>query len=113
MAQIIDLDARKRPPESLRPLFKKYQKLPAPELCLDTQVVDLNRDSPRSHNGLRHVRDLSLAELQPLLDEFMGSLRTGNDLHMEENQLKSVPVYEAVNLPGQSMGGCNREESSS
>ena len=47
MAQIRDLNAHDRPPESVRQVYKKYVKMPLSAVELDPGIVnlgDLNRD---------------------------------------------------------------------
>ena len=101
MTHIQELDARKRPPESLRDSFKKYQKVTSQNLRLDTLLVDLSQGKPSSHRDLRHVRDIASEELQPAFTTFIGQAPASRSHHHHPgDQSRSLPVYEAVNLPG-------------
>lgn len=55
MAQGQQLDAHQRPPDRMRALFKRYQKLQDSELGIDPDIVDFDEQKQDSISQLRQV----------------------------------------------------------
>ena len=98
MAQIRELDARERPPETLRGPFKRYQKLPVPDLLADQLLVDFNNKPDVLHENLRHLRHIPPENLVHIFDEFLADAKL--NLRLQAETRLSIPVYEAIKVPG-------------
>lgn len=85
------LDPREPPPQILKDMFKRFQKLPISGISTDPQVLDFERDSlPR---GVRATGKVQSETLKAIYQRFMGDTRT---LEIPEDQ----PVYSCEALPG-------------
>ena len=83
------LDPHARPPEHLRTIYKKYQKIDVPSLAQDCRVIDFSRSN---HQGVRPIHRVSVAGLAQALDLSDGW--PGHD--------RAVQAYEIEALPGES-----------
>jgi hypothetical protein len=94
-----DLDARARPPDTLKALYKKYQKVKSPDLASDGDLLDFSypekyhslklfkqiRYKEKSSNGLRERKDTQYPSMLPKF------LQNCNDV---------TNVYELEDMPG-------------
>lgn len=88
------LDAHERPPEAIRNIYKKYQKMQREALALDRDIIDGPSEAPSG--ALRVVRRFDFEELRPTFDAFTGPSRPSD----HENLQDTVPVYEHPDIPG-------------
>ncbi|KAF1829657.1 hypothetical protein BDW02DRAFT_509420 [Decorospora gaudefroyi] len=91
------LDPHQRPPDSIRNVYKKYQKKKWKELGQDEDIVDLtNPKSASSNNKVHVVNEYTAEELATTFRAF-----AGKDDDLEHVDLPtSILVYEHEDLPG-------------
>ena len=93
------LDPHERPPESIRNVYKKYQKMKLPELNKDQDIVDLSSNMSASSNSkMRVVREYVVEDLTAIFQAFAGE-EGAADLG-DMNIPASIPVYEHEDMPG-------------
>lgn len=93
------LDPLERPPDGIRNVYKKYQKMKQHDLEKDADVVDLtNTDDEALPESVRIVREVDVDTLNSAFRAFAGSEADGTLL----DQLPTSPiaVYEHENMPG-------------
>ena len=86
------IDAHARPPESLKAIYKKYQKLPLRALETDQDLVDLSRDNAKTLNhNVKVVNTIS----------FPGPVAQSSELFDHTSpDFRSVEVFEHAAFPG-------------
>jgi hypothetical protein len=85
------LDAREQPPQFLKDIFKRFQRLPLSEISTDSHILDFTKDT--LPQGLRLDREISSDDLQSIYRRFVGD---GKEFDTPESQ----PVYSCEALPG-------------
>ncbi|KAH7119678.1 alkylated DNA repair protein AlkB [Dendryphion nanum] len=89
------LDPHQRPPDSMRAIYKKYQKMQPGDLLNDIDIVDLgNHLSDIQKNKISPVRNLAPEELNRVFGSFTAD-NSGHDYYTQP-----VPVYEHEDMPG-------------
>jgi hypothetical protein len=85
------LDPHARPPEKIKDLYKRYQKLKGNALLQDAELLDLQRDQA----SLVRVGDISIDELEKAFTAFDHgkSLISRADLH-------PIPIFTHEAMPG-------------
>ncbi|KAF2649788.1 hypothetical protein K491DRAFT_771375 [Lophiostoma macrostomum CBS 122681] len=93
------LDPHQRPPEHIRNVYKKYQRMKLQHLDTDDVIVDLENDLPDSQRRrVSVVAELEPGKLNTAFRKFAGS---GRDHEKEtENLQKPVQVFEHQDMPG-------------
>lgn len=89
-----DLDPHQRPPEGIRSVYKKYQKMKLKELDRDQGIIDVSsHESDLSSKRVRIVKSLAREDLASLYTTFAGENR-------EFDSPSTIPVYEHEDMPG-------------
>ncbi|KAF9636379.1 hypothetical protein BFW01_g7275 [Lasiodiplodia theobromae] len=91
---MMSLDAHERPPEHIRHVYKKYQKLRGNALNDDPQLLD-----PRDSNAvdrLHVVRFIDPTDLRSAFQDFAAA-ESSDSLALPDTP---VPVYEHRHMPG-------------
>ena len=90
------LDPHERPPEHIRNVYKKYQKMKSHQLDTDDAILDLERDHPDLDRRLRVVEEWDPERLTATFSQF-----SGDQANLESPpQPAKVPVYEHQDMPG-------------
>ena len=93
------LDPHERPPDSIRNVYKKYQKMKAKDIDLDGDIIDLSSDAAASSNPkVRVVKEYTAEDLTAIFNSFAGE-EDGGKLQATDLP-KSIPVYEHEDMPG-------------
>lgn len=93
------LDPYQRPPDAIRLVYKKYQKMKAKDLDTDAGLIDLTQTSQDClPKGVRVVRELDMTELTDTFHAFAGVDVNTND-QFQENAFE-IPIYEHEDVPG-------------
>jgi hypothetical protein len=102
MAPISNFDPHARPPDSIKNLYKKYQKIQAGNLAFDQDLLDLQTDS-RQSGKLTIVGQLESKSLNKIFDVFESpsGLETDSSTLLKRS-LDAVPIYEHSAIPGNS-----------
>lgn len=92
-----NLDPHQRPPDGIRSVYKKYQKMKPHQLNLDAEIVDLSEGSLPDRDGkVRIVKEVDAARLTASCRAF-----TGGDVHMGDSAVQGrLAVYEHEDMPG-------------
>ncbi|KNG47879.1 oxidoreductase domain-containing protein [Stemphylium lycopersici] len=93
------LDPHERPPDSIRNVYKKYQKMKLNDLSKDQDIIDLSSSMSASSNSkMRVVREYAVEELTATFRAFAGEGAAADlgDMHIPA----SIPVYEHEDMPG-------------
>lgn len=85
------LDAREQPPQFMKDIFKRFQRLPLSEISTDSHILDFTKDI--LPQGVRLDREISSEDLKSIYRRFVGD---GRDFDAPESQ----PVYSCEALPG-------------
>lgn len=85
------LDPYQRPPDGIRNVYKKYQKMILQDLNRDREIVDLE-----NHGTGDKMIVINTLEPALLENAFKAYTETG-ELH---SSLSPVPVYEHADMPG-------------
>jgi alkylated DNA repair protein alkB family protein 1 len=95
------LDPHERPPDGIRNVYKKYQKMKPKELEKDEDIVDLANDDAALPEKVRIVRELDIKTLSSAFRAFAGT-ETDDKLF---DQLPTAPiaVYEHDDMPGNTL----------
>ncbi|KAI0577709.1 2OG-FeII-Oxy-2 domain-containing protein [Pyrenophora tritici-repentis] len=91
------LDPHERPPDGIRNVYKKYQKMGLEQLNQDTEIIDITDYATASSNSNVHVVEQHAAE------QLTATFRAfaGQDVVAQELDLpSSIPVYEHEDMPG-------------
>ncbi|KAH6442281.1 hypothetical protein HBI59_108860 [Parastagonospora nodorum] len=93
------LDPHQRPPENIRNVYKKYQKMKAKDLDIDADLVDLTQTSKDClPGGVCVVRELDVADLTGTFRAFTGA-DACTDSQPQESASK-ISIYEHEDMPG-------------
>lgn len=85
------LDAREQPPQFMKDIFKRFQRLPLSEISTDSHILDFTKGI--LPQGVRLDREISSEDLQSIYRRFVGD---GKDFDSPKMQ----PVYSSEALPG-------------
>lgn len=97
------LDPHQRPPDSIKNVYKKYQKMKSTDLDQDPDIVDLPDHIPVSaKDKVRIVDEWSGEDLTAAFRAFSGQ---GGQTFAA--QPPTVPVYEHADMPGKADSGFN------
>lgn len=86
-----DLDPHARPPEKIKNLYKRYQKLKGNALLQDMELLDLQRD----HASLVRVGHVSVDEQ----DETFTAFSRGEN-EVTKTPSHTLPIYAHEAMPG-------------
>ncbi|KZM24127.1 uncharacterized protein EKO05_0010802 [Ascochyta rabiei] len=90
------LDPHQRPPDSIKDVYKKYQKMKWNDLDQDPDIVDLPDDTPTSaKDKVRIVEEWSSEDLTAAFRAFSGQERL-----IYAALPSTIPVYEHADMPG-------------
>lgn len=93
------LDPHERPPDSIRNVYKKYQKMKLNNLDLNQDIIDLSNDaSASSGSKVRVVKHYTAEDLTAIFRTFAGE--DGEEEHQDMALPRSIPVYEHEDMPG-------------
>jgi hypothetical protein len=92
------LDPHERPPDGIRNVYKKYQKMKLNDLDLDGDIIDLSNDASASSSGrVRVVREYTAEDLTAIFQAFAGE----DGVELQDTDIpRSIPVYEHEDMPG-------------
>ena len=95
------LDAHERPPESIRQLYKKYQKLSLPEIDAHPDIIDLQRVTGNGplDGGLLAKGCVRADTLREAFEGFMSEHSYG--LSLGDISLVDVPIFIHPSVSGQ------------
>jgi len=103
------LDPHERPPDSIRNVYKKYQKMKAKDIDLDGDIIDLSSDAAASSNPkVRVVKEYTAEDLTAIFRSFAGE--DGGKLQQATDLPRSIPVYEHEDMPGRTFPCFERNE---
>ncbi|ORY00176.1 oxidoreductase [Clohesyomyces aquaticus] len=95
MTHMEKLDPHERPPDSVRNVYKKYQKMKPKDLDQDPELIAINPGSTVPHaDGISLVAELDPARLHQVLHAFSPS--TSDGVFADS----PVPVFEHDDMPG-------------
>ncbi|KAL7775803.1 hypothetical protein CFE70_009647 [Pyrenophora teres f. teres 0-1] len=91
------LDPHERPPDGIRNVYKKYQKMGLQQLNQDTEIIDIRDRATASSNSKVHVvKQHEVDQLTATFRAFAGQDVVAQDLDLPS----SIPVYEHEDMPG-------------
>lgn len=89
-------DPHQRPPNGIRDVYKKYQKMKPKDLDQDPDIIDLSKNTPTSAKGkVRIVDEWSSEDLTAAFRAF-----SGQDSQLYAELPPRIPVYEHADMPG-------------
>lgn len=96
MAKIQALDAREKPPESIKTRYKYYQTLDSATLDRDSEILDFSRGlSLQQEVQCKQVRTISSDRVKHACKRF------GQNRHLDQRTpFFDTPVFEHADLPG-------------
>ncbi|RMZ68682.1 Alpha-ketoglutarate-dependent dioxygenase abh1 [Pyrenophora seminiperda CCB06] len=95
------LDPHVRPPEGIRKVYKKYQKMSPEQLNQDTDILDLSSPAAALLNKkVRLVKQYATEELTATFRTFAGDEDTVTQEEDLDLSSSSRPVYEHEDMPG-------------
>jgi hypothetical protein len=90
------MDPHQRPPESIKNVYKKYQKMKLKDLDRDPDILDLSNEPPTSAKSkLRVVEEWRGEDLTAIFRAF-----GGQDADMDDEVPERVLVFEHEDMPG-------------
>jgi alkylated DNA repair protein alkB family protein 1 len=93
------LDPHQRPPEGIRTVYKKYQKIASGDLERDLDIVDLIENPGTAlSNKLHVVRRIKAEDVAQAFGTFAGGNSGGEFQHQASPA--STAVYEHDDMPG-------------
>lgn len=93
------LDPHQRPPDGIRAVYKKYQKMKPAELDNDPDILDLKPDSHTALPAKVHVaKELQIEHLRNTFWTFTGD-DPGSEAQLGTSA-KPMAVYEHEDMPG-------------
>ena len=93
---ISNLDAREKPPESIKSFYKRYQKLTLEAIQADSTILDFRLGlSSKQQSGVRKIGSVPLSSV----DAACSRLRCA-EAHKCLISSVDVPIYEIEALPG-------------
>jgi hypothetical protein len=95
------LDPHERPPDGIRNVYKKYQKMTPKELDCDADIVDLTDYSVALPSKVRLIEHVGAKDLEAAFRIFAGSDAEGELRNLDA--VRAVPIYEYEDLPGRSL----------
>ena len=93
---INSLDARDRPPESIKRVYKKYQKRTPEAIQSDPNVIDFRQGLSDEQQG----NVLKVGSVLPSSIDAACSHLDSTDAHEDVASSMSLPVYETEAVPG-------------
>jgi alkylated DNA repair protein alkB homolog 1 len=90
------LDPYQRPPDGIRNVYKKYQKMRLEDLNQDPDILHVDSEAPVPDcqmSKISIVEELDPEQLCAVFQEFAGTKKLGS-------KLQPVPVYEHGDMPG-------------
>ncbi|OKL61436.1 hypothetical protein UA08_03478 [Talaromyces atroroseus] len=113
MATIKGLDARDRPPEKVRDVFKTYLHIKAPDIALDADIIDLEKvDVDCLPAAFEASRFLDSKSMRLAFDEFMGKVDPSAKPAGDHGGglIEDVPVFTHKKVSGNDIGtGLHKE----
>ena len=94
---ISSLDARDRPPESIKSFYKRYQRLTHEAIQADSTILDFRLGlSSKQRSGVRKIGSVPLSSVEAAYSR----LRCA-EAHKCLTSSVDVPIYEIEALPGE------------
>ena len=91
------LDPHERPPDGIRNVYKKYQKMGLEQLNQDTEIIDMSSQETASlNNKVRVVKQHEAEQLTATFRAFAGQ----DMVALDPDLPSSMPVYEHEDMPG-------------
>lgn len=90
-----DLDPHARPPEQIKSLYKRYQKLKGDALFKDVDLLDLQRDHP----SLVRIGEVSVHEQEGTFKAFS----RGREEAVPKTSGHPLPIYAHEAMPGNAL----------
>lgn len=91
------LDPHERPPDGIRNVYKKYQKMGLAQLHQDTEIIDISSQETASlNNKVRVVEQHEAEQLTATFRAFAGQ----DMVALDPDLPSSMPVYEHEDMPG-------------
>lgn len=98
MARIQALDARQKPPQSIKVSYKLYQKLSLEAISTDSSVIDFSRGlSTEQANKCKEVGKIFYDAVR------LACLRFKHPINEELWHPRDIAVYEHEEIPGEAM----------
>ena len=95
------LDPHERPPDGIRNVYKKYQKMALQQLNEDPGIIDMSSHATASSNSKVHVvKQHATEQLTATFRAFAGQELVAQDLDLPS----STAVYEHEDMPGRIHG---------
>jgi alkylated DNA repair protein alkB family protein 1 len=92
-----NFDPHQRPPDGIRNVYKKYQKMKLQDLKTDSNILDLSSGVPVGlESKIRVVKYVDADQLTTSFRAFAGGDYDGNSSPVTEN----IAVYEHGDMPG-------------
>jgi alkylated DNA repair protein alkB family protein 1 len=93
------LDPHQRPPEGIRAVYKKYQKMGFSDLEHDVDIIDLPGTPGMALPTKLHVaRRIKTEDLAQAFQKFAGG--SARESFQHQTSLASIAVYEHDDMPG-------------
>jgi len=107
------LDAHAKPPQALRDVYKRYQKMPARDLASDTNVFDINHGHTAGFENTNDARTLLElpGDIRQVIARFLESVlqsNGGDEGHFNHE----MHVFEHPDAPGRHLRLQQNHESS-
>ena len=98
------LDAHAKPPQALRDVYKRYQKMPSKDLSNDMNVFDMHSRHMAGFNSTNDARRLLElpADIRQIIARFLSSATTSNEGHQIQFN-HEMHVYEHPDAPGRQL----------
>ena len=101
MASFSGLEARTRPPEPMRVLFKKYLKCTLEDIHRDHDVLCFASNVEEVPSRIDQMASLKATDLQQYFGDFMSNSATAFPLSSDPLVSRDASIYEVKALPGQ------------
>jgi hypothetical protein len=90
-----NLDPHSRPPDKIKDLYKRYQKLKGGALLKDADLLDLQQD----HASLVKIGELSKDELEKIFEQF----EDGQTPPVSKTAVRPISIYRHEAIPGNTL----------
>lgn len=102
MAEIKGLQAHDRPPNSIRTIYKKYQRLKVSEVDNDPDVIDLARLDPDDlPASIKLLESMPSNDLRLAFDEFVQETNSADVEEKPAGLIEDIPVFTHELVSGQ------------
>jgi hypothetical protein len=102
MAEIKGLHAHDRPPNSIRTIYKKYQRLDTSEVDNDPDIIDLAKlDPDNPPASIKLWGSTSSKDLRLAFDEFVKETDSPGEERESAGLIEDIPVFKHELVSGQ------------